>query len=94
MSRRYISAYQRMKAEQCNVCSCHLDGHCESCNYGGIREQAAKDHNLILAVGRFIAKKCNRFKYRRPCYYDDTACEYKDFCNNVKPGRGPGYGTD
>ena len=94
MSIRYISVYQRIKAEKCNVCSCHWDGHCESCNYGGIREQAAKDHNLIMAVRKFIAGKCPRFKNSRLCYYDDTACEYKDFCQNVKPGSGLAHGTD
>lgn len=93
MSRRYISVYQLMKDNQCHICSCHRDGHCESCNYGDIREQAAKDHNLIMAVRKFISCKCPRLKNSRLCYYEDTACEYKDFCQNVKPGRGPGYGT-
>lgn len=37
MSRRYISVYQLMKDSQCHICSCHLDGNCESCNYGAIR---------------------------------------------------------
>lgn len=93
VSRRYFSVYQLMKSGPCNATTCDSED-CDLCSYGAMREQAAKDHDIIMSVSRFISKKCNRFKYRRPCYYEDTACEYKDFCVNVSPGRGPGYGND
>lgn len=84
MSRRYISVYQRLKAEQCNVCSCHRNGHCKSCNYGGIRAQAVLDHAIILGVRKFLSQSCARFKNQKFCYYDETGCEYKDFCPNCQ----------
>lgn len=82
MSRRYISVYQCIKVEKCNVCSCHRDGHCESCNHGGIRAQATIDHRLIIDARKFLSQSCARFKNQKPCCYDDTGCEYKDFCPN------------
>lgn len=84
--RKYVSTYQLMKAGPCNVCACNRDGHCESCNYGGIRTQAAIDHNLIMGLRKYLSSVCPRFKANKMCYYVDTGCDYKEFCPNCRKG--------